>query len=285
MPTKLYVIADGPRDNHSEDSIKCAESQNVTENIDWPCEVIRITSEHNLGPKERISGGLNLVFDKEERAIILEDDCLAHPHFFLFCEHLLKRFEDNPDIFTIGGSNFLNDNIPVSSSYYYSKYNHCWGWATWRRAWQAYDGEITFWPEWKSSERWRSFHADKTEQLYWEKIFDKVYNKEVNSWAYPWTASVWNQSGLTITPAVNLVKNIGFGDDSTHTSNSKKSVETVPLGIDNNIDHPETLERLKEADQYVFNYHFGGRNLRFPRSLLYYPWLILNRIFRSQPSP
>lgn len=283
-PAKLYVIADGPRDTHPDDFDKCTKARDVTERVDWPCEVIRISSELNLGLKERVSGGLNQVFEREEKAIILEDDCLAHPHFFRFCDQLLSRFEKNPSIWTIGGSNFLNGNLPLSSSYYLSRYNHCWGWATWKRAWKEYDGEISFWPEWRMSDRWKRLLPDKIERDYWEKIFDSVYRKEVNSWAYPWTASVWYQGGLTVTPAVNLVTNIGFGEESTHTSNPKKSLSTSPLWKDDGLDHPESLEPLKKADQYVFNHFFGGRNLRFPRSMLYYPWLLLNRMFRSKPS-
>ncbi|TVQ65401.1 MAG: glycosyltransferase family 2 protein [Balneolaceae bacterium] len=278
QPARLYVIADGPRDMFLEDARLCEDARKITEEVDWPCEVIRITAEQNLGLKERISGGLNQVFQREERAIILEDDCLAHPHFFRFCDQLLERFEDNPDVWTIGGSNFLHGVLSVNSSYYFSRYNHCWGWATWKRAWQAYDGEISFWPEWQSSDRWRALLPDKVERSYWEDIFDRVYRKQVNSWAYPWTASVWYHEGLTVTPAVNLVKNIGFGEDATHTRNHNQSVETGRILNENGLDHPEYSTRMEEADLYVFNHFFGGKNLRFPRNLLYYPWVLLNRL-------
>lgn len=281
-PATLYIIADGPRATHPEDARKCKEARQGTERIDWPCRVTRITSDTNLGLKKRISGGLNQVFDEVERAIVLEDDCLAHPHFFRFCEELLLRYEENPNIYTVGGSNFLNGELNLSSSYYFSRYNHCWGWATWRRAWKDYDGELSFWPEWKNSDHWRSFFGDKAERFYWERIFDQVHRNEINSWAYPWTASVWYQMGLTATPAVNLIQNIGFDEQATNTKNSKRSVERVPLFEgDWKLRHPETVERLNKADRIVFDHFFGGRNHRFPRSVLYQIWAFFNRVFRA----
>lgn len=75
-PSRLWVVADGSRDDHPEDLSNCELARTVTEEVDWPCEVTRLYSDHNLGLKHRISGALNTVFEQEERAIILEDDCL-----------------------------------------------------------------------------------------------------------------------------------------------------------------------------------------------------------------
>jgi len=119
----------------------------------------------------------------------LEDDCLPHPDLFRFCDSLLARYRNDPRVWIITSDNFRRGD----ASYYSSKYNHCWGWASWRRPWKHYDGDIAFWPEWRRSASWRERIPDKVERRYWERILDRVRNGKINSWAYPWTTCVWSR--------------------------------------------------------------------------------------------
>jgi adenine-specific DNA methylase len=105
----------------------------------------------------------------------------------------------------IAGSNFQNGQWRGDASYYFSKYNHCWGWASWRRAWKNYQNFISFWPAWKKSSNWLKYFPDKVERRYWENIFKLVHINKIDSWAYPWTASTWYKNGLTVIPNENLV--------------------------------------------------------------------------------
>lgn len=263
-PSKLFIIADGPRINNELDIVNCKKVRDIVRKIDWPCEVQCDFAEKNLGLKKRVSSGLDWVFSKVERAIILEDDCVANSDFFMFCDELLNYYAEDNRIWVVTGNNFQEGNRRGDAAYYFSKYNHCWGWATWRRAWKQYQGDLPFWDTWQKSSDWNSKLSDRIERRYWANIFSKVSRGEFNSWAYPWTASVWYHGGLTVTPNVNLVTNIGFGPDGTHTNSDEDSegLPTEPLG---KLTHPKTVSRDTKADRFTFDGVFGGKNRRWPR--------------------
>lgn len=141
-PKTLFVIADGPRSDHPGDIKKCAEARSIIESVDWDCTVHKNYSDINLGCGRRLASGISWVFEKVEEAIILEDDCLPHPTFFRFCKELLERYRDDERIMQINGQNFQHKSMRTSYSYLFSYSNNCWGWATWRRAWQHFDMEM-----------------------------------------------------------------------------------------------------------------------------------------------
>lgn len=263
-PSELFVVADGPRENVPADIDLCAAVRKVFSDIDWPCTVHCDFADSNLGLKKRVSSGLNWVFDNTDRAIVLEDDCIAHPDFFLFCDSLLSHYADDERVSVITGNNFQLGRKRGDRSYYFSRYNHCWGWATWRRSWQRFDGSIEFWPNWKESDSWRQLIPDELEREYWSNIFDAVYEGKTNSWAYPWTASVWFNGGLTATPQVNLVKNIGFDESATHTAGKRPQGSALDYSALGPLTHPQAVSRHDIADRFVFNHHFGGKFRRFP---------------------
>jgi hypothetical protein len=256
-PARLFIIADGPRAKHPTDIERCREVREIVKEIDWPCEVSRNYADQNLGLKHRVSSGITWVFEQVERAIILEDDCLPHPDFFHFCEVLLERYEKDERVWVITGNNYQNGKRRGDAAYFFSKFNHCWGWASWRRAWQHYRGGLPFWPEWKKSADWQKKTPDLIERLYWAGIFEQVWRGEIDSWDYPWTCSVWYHGGLTATPNVNLVTNIGIGPDATHTI-SRKEQERYPVHPLRVLTHPEKVEQDLEADRFDFHHNFGG---------------------------
>lgn len=279
-PSQLFIIADGPRPNHPKDTESCKAVRAIVEQIDWPCEVHRNYADANLGLKRCVSSGLDWVFSQVESAIMLEDDCLPNPDFFRFCDEMLERYVDDDRVAVITGNNFQNGQKRGDASYYFSKYNHCWGWATWRRAWQYYQGDLPFWPEWRSSLAWHQLTPDSVERRYWNKIFEGVRANKIDSWAYPWTASVWFKGGLTCTPNVNLVSNIGFGPDSTHTASADSPLAEMATNTIGNITHPSSVQQDVEADHYVFNCVFGGRFERFPHIIYSFPRRIAGKVFR-----
>lgn len=270
-PPRLYVAADGPREVRQGEAERVAKVREIATAVDWPCEVKTLFREKNLGCKFAVSGAITWFFEQEERGIILEDDCLPHPDFFYFCETLLDRYADDERVSVISGDNFQNGIQRGEGSYYFSQYNHVWGWASWRRAWQHYDGELSFWPEWKRSEAWLSKFPDRVERRYWEKIFDRMYAQQIDTWDYPWTASVWYRGGLSATPNVNLVSNIGFGPDSTHTASADSPLAGMATSAIGKLTHPAVVTQDKAADLYVFDHTFGGKSQRFPWSLLHLP--------------
>ena len=279
-PSRLYVAGDGPRVGYNEED-KVAKTREITTRVDWPCEVKTLFRDKNLGCKNGVSTAITWFFDHEEQGIILEDDCLPHLDFFSYCEDLLDRYSKDERVSAITGNNFQNGNWRGEASYYFSKYAHCWGWATWRRAWQLNDGNIKFWPEWKKSKDWLDHIPDKVERKHWQKIFDRVYANEIDTWDYPWEASRQYKGSIAATPNVNLVSNIGFGEGATHTKSKKSPFSKMPTYELNPIIYPKKVERDLVADRWTFDYHYGGKYLRFPYNYLIFPYRCLRFIFKK----
>ena len=279
-PSQLFIIADGPRTGHPTDEDRCREVLEIVAVIDWPCDVHRNYSEENLGCKQRIVSGLNWVFSQVETAVVLEDDCLPHSDFFSFCETLLDKYKDDERVWAITGCNFQEGRKRGDASYYFSKYMHVWGWATWRRAWKQNAPALSFWPEWKASRHWRNHTPDALERRYWTDRFDRMYRNEIDTWDYPWTACIWHHGGLIATPNVNLVTNIGNGPDGTHTTVSvdQEGLPVYPLG---ELTHPIKVQQDRRADRYVFDFRFGARTQRLIWRTLSLPRRIASKIFRT----
>lgn len=221
QPSKLFVIADGPRADHPKDVENCMAVNNIVEQVDWPCEVIRDYAEHNLGCKYRVSSGLNRVFMEAEEAIVLEDDCLPHSSFFPYCEELLNRYRNDRRIGIISGHNELFGYRRSSHSYYYSNIPHVWGWATWRRNWELYDCEMKAWPEVREHRWLKDIFINNIEVKSWESIFECQYDGCFDTWDYQLIFASLVNSWLNITPNVNLISNLGFGADATRTKSPR----------------------------------------------------------------
>jgi len=263
-PSKLLVAADGPRTSRPLEAEKCAVARAIVEQVDWDCEVLTNYSDINLGCKRRVSSGLDWVFNTVEEAIILEDDCLPHPTLFRFCEELLQKYRDDERIMAISGDNFQFGRRRTEYSYYFSRYNHCWGWASWRRAWQHYDVDMKLWPKIRDSNLLRDLLPKRHAVNYWRTIFQNVYDGQIDTWDYQWTFACWIHSGLSILPSVNLVSNIGFYSDATHTAGKSRFANMPVEALRFPLQHPSFLICDLKADNFTQN------NV--------YKWSILNRI-------
>ena len=251
-PPKLFVIADGPRKDRAHEDKNCEAVRLIIEQVDWSCQVMTNYSEINLGCKDRVSSGLDWVFEQVEEAIILEDDCVPDPTFFRFCEELLDYYRNDRRIMAISGDNFQFGRKRTEDSYYFSRYNHCWGWATWRRAWQHYDIDMKLWPVISEGNWLASIFENRESVKRWHNIFQSVYDEKINSWAYRWTFACWIQSSLTILPNVNLISNIGFGVEGTHTTNTRNQLANLPVEMMNfPLQHPLFMMRNTEADDFT----------------------------------
>lgn len=255
-PKYLFIAADGPRENQKGEKEKCEEVRKIVlNNIDWDCEVKTLFREKKLGCKYAVSSAIDWFFKNKEQGIILEDDCLPDLSFFGFCEELLEKYKNNKKIMMISGNNFQFGIKRGDGDYYFSKYNHIWGWATWRRAWLKYDLKMLSYPNFKKDEKIKSIWSNKKIQNYWLYIFDEVYNNKIDTWDYQWTYAIWNNNGLCILPNINLVSNIGFGKEAIHTKTYHK-FSNIKTGEIKNISHPEFLDQDVAADEY-FNKNFN----------------------------
>ena len=265
-PTKLFVIADGPRADRPGEAEKCAAARAVIDRVDWDCEVIKNYSEINLGCGKRVASGLDWVFEQVEEAIILEDDCLPDPSFFQFCEELLEKHSYDHRICTISAQGFAKGHHREDYSYYFSRYNHSWGWATWRRAWKFFDFEMSHWKQVHQQQILSDMLQDHYAVEAWTNIFKSTYSDHINVWSYQWMLSCWLQDSFSIHPRCNLVTNIGGGIDATNTNASQYlNLPCEPMRFP--LHHPLFIIRDVKADRYLQRRLFSVSFLDKLRSL------------------
>ncbi len=248
-PQRVFVAVDGPRAAREGEAGRCLATQRAAEEaIDWPCEKHFLLRPHNLGCRAAVSGAITWAFQQVEELLIIEDDCIIDPSFVALCQVLLDRYRNDERIWNIAAVNFQQGRHRGDGDYYASKYPHCWGWATWKRAWRHYTDDMA------ALSPGDDRHADPREKDYWRLIFDKCAKGKVDSWAYRWTFRCWQQGGLTLLPNANLVTNIGFDQEATHTGGEAGGSRALQhLG---SFAAPSTLAVEIEADQFTFDHVF-----------------------------
>lgn len=261
-PRHLFVTADGPRMDKPGEKEKCDAARSIIEQVDWECDVQRNFSDVNLGCKKGVSSGIDWFFDHVEEGIILEDDCVPDPSFFSFCAELLDRYWDDERVMMISGDNFQFGEKRGYGSYYFSKYAHIWGWATWKRAWQLYDVDMKTFPVFVSQGGMADVWDNRSVRFVWQKTLQNNFDGKVDTWDHQWNYAIWSQGGLSILPNTNLISNIGFGIDATHTKAVDRKVANMERGSIDAITHPIFVVQDKEADQFTFDQTFSGGFVR-----------------------
>ncbi|MEQ8238122.1 MAG: nucleotide-diphospho-sugar transferase [Cyclobacteriaceae bacterium] len=250
-PKQLFIGADGPRTGNENDREKCAECRDwAMSQIDWNCEVKTLFREVNLGCDVAIPESITWFFDSVKDGIILEDDCLPDETFFNFCSILLDRFRSVPNIMHISGNNF-QDNIENDHSYYFSKYSHSWGWASWSDRWSKFETNQD-----QLIDLSDLAHLDKRESHFWKK---KLNHENVN-WDVSWQLTLFLNQGVAILPQVNLVSNIGAS--GVHFSEGDKNpLLFMTRGTIENVHHPidNKPEISTKKDRFTFDKYYQPR--------------------------
>lgn len=254
-PSRLYIAADGPRLHKAGEDILCNASRSITEHIDWDCKVQRLYHPANLGCKKAVSSAITWFFGQEEEGIILEDDCMPADDFFIFCDILLEKYRYDNRIRCITGSN-LQKQQWGSASYYFSQCSNIWGWASWRRVWKAYDADLANYHEQDVKLQLQKLFTDQFVLAEWLSIFKKLKAAEIDTWDYQFHLINFFENGLCATPNVNLISNIGFRSDATHTHDPNRYSFNIPTGSLKDIQHPVYFIPEKEADQFLFRQEF-----------------------------
>jgi hypothetical protein len=260
QPNQLFVAADGPRTNKIGEKDICAQTRAIVNGIDWDCKVTTLFREDNLGCRHAVSSAIDWFFSQVPEGIILEDDCIPDPSFFSFCETLLEKYRFDTRIMHICGSNFQFGNKRGEASYYFSRYNHVWGWASWSRAWRLYDVNIRTLPKFKEERYIESIFSDPYICNYWVRNFEKIYRNEIDTWDYQWTYCIWANNGLSIIPNTNLITNIGFDGNATHTKSSKTIGAHQEAGSLDTLQHPTFIAPHVVADNYSTNMLYSSRH-------------------------
>ncbi len=265
-PANLYIACDGPKNENIIEDNKVKDTREILlKSFEEVNSKKYLFSKNNQGCKIGVSNAISWLFEHEREGIILEDDCIPHLDFFGFCQEMLETYRNDERIWSITGHNQQNNIKRGNGTYYFSKYPRSWGWATWKRCWEKYDRDITDWPNIKSKNILKNKLTNKREVIFWEKTLDNIYyHNSPNTWDYQWTLSSFLNEGKTIVPNKNLINNIGFDEDSTHTFGSASNT-FIEKDQDNFYSlfptiHPDSFLTNKQADEIVDILEYSGGN-------------------------
>jgi hypothetical protein len=231
-PERLFIVADGPRKYKDSDIILCKETRKIIEQIDWQCELKTLFRDNNLGCKISVSDGITWFFKQVNFGIILEDDCLPNSSFFKYCNHYLNVYQYNKKIFSISGSRF--NSVNQESNFLLGKYGLMWGWATWADRWNQYNIDAI---DYEAVLK-KTFKNRATLFNYWNAVFFRLINEKIDTWDYQWILTIFRESAYVVRPSYNLVENLGFNNNSTHT---------------NDLNHPVAKLKSFEIKDYFPN--------------------------------
>ncbi len=248
-PRIIYFAVNCPRESVIEDIEKVSQVKSLNSRFSDYTQVKLLYSKKNSGARAGILSAIDWLFDNEDFGIIFEDDCIPDLSFFTYAQELLELYKNNQHIGMISGDNFSFNRLKIKNSYYFSKYFHIWGWATWRRAWKSYIREL---PDTKEMQNvLNTLKMDVSEKEFWMKSIVAAYQGKIDTWDLQWLYSNWFHNRIAVMPSVNLIKNIGFGEGATNTKDrnspfGKMQVETLKFPLK----HPKKIKINEYADYF-----------------------------------
>lgn len=269
-PSSLYIFQDGSRAGNDIDIEKGKAVRAIFEEpLDWDCEIKTYYSDKNLGCGLGPSSAITWFFEQVEEGIIMEDDCLPHIDFFKYCAELLERFRYEEKVSFIGGANYQDGQQRGSGSYYFSAGHHAtWGWASWRRTWNRFDYYLEGFTDKLFQQTVRNYYTNLRIREYWFDIYKTIKKNRLNesAWDYQFYFVCWKYKLLAVVPNRNLIANIGFDADATHTrSEDNKFAKSITESI-LPLEHCDIVKQNKKADNYLHKiyvqpYEFGCSGL------------------------
>lgn len=239
-PRQMFFACDGPRSSVPVDSSRVEECRRIArEMVDWDCSVETLYADSNHGCDSWIPKAVSWFFSRVDAGIILEDDCVIDSGFARYAAELLEKFRDDPRVMSISAANF-QDRTWGEGDYYFSVYPSNWGWATWARAWKAYDSQLDRVEIFIKSPGFSSLIPNSAQRRYWVRFYRALRSGKYTFWDSKWVLSIWAAGGLAVGPNQNMVTNVGFGEDATHTKHDQSRLQreirhpTFPLR------HPHT---------------------------------------------
>jgi hypothetical protein len=265
-PAQLYIAADGPRAGRDGEAEACDKARKAALAVDWHCAVHTLFRGTNLGCKAGPRAAIDWFFEHESEGIILEDDVVPVQSFFPFCSELLERYRYDTRVSMISGNNFQQGIKRGAASYYFSRMNHTWGWATWRRAWERYDRDMLLWEPFKREHGFKQLGLTGWFEIHFTRYFDWVASGKLDTaWDYQWIFSGIAHNMYAIIPQNNLVTNIGWGPDATHTGNPDSWMpRTAVKEISFPLIHPILVAANREADLATVKKLMGPLRLLIP---------------------
>ena len=249
--TLLYIFSEGPKPDASDEEKKRIDQvREIIHQVNGFKTVIISEAEKNIGCALSMTTGISKVLYKHERAIILEDDILTHPQFLSFCNTGLDLYEHEEKIKQIGGFMFpCRSKLPTS---FLSDAVFCWGWATWKRAWNdmSMDAE-KFMRQIKNNRQENKFDLEGA-YPYMTSLQQQVSGK-IDAWDICWYATIFLQHGLSVYPGNSLTQNIGMDGSGTHfTGAVQHPITSFQVPDDLLLNFPKKMEPDENVQRELY---------------------------------
>lgn len=262
-PSKLFLYQDGARKNRETDAERVAQCRAIAEDIDWECEVHRFYQEENKGcdPSEFIA--IKWAFSVVDACIVLEDDDVPSQSFFPFCKELLDKYKDDERINMICGINTAGVSKNVSSDYLFSRCSSIWGWASWKRVVDGWDGTYSFLDDEESMTLLRD-NLDHNYHVPFLSLYNYACKHRLTKREHYESILACDRnlnSRLNIIPKYNMICNIGVQNESTHNVGD---IRILPKGVQRvfNMKTYEIPMPLKHPRYVIENYAHAKEHMR-----------------------
>ena len=253
-PIEIYVNIDGPRSGNEKDKVEVSTCKELVEKIDWECKIAHQYHKNNLGGKNSVVSAIDWFFSNVDEGIILEDDCIPSASFFTFCSQMLDKYRDDSRVMQISGSNYVTTSSEPMETYYFSAINDIWGWATWKKSWSNFSLEVANLDEFLNKGLLDIYVGNPEISSWLRKYLLATKDSSITTWSSQWVYAMASEFSFTVVPPRNLVHNIGFLGDGTHSDSSRWGVysEIMAEEVDEFI-APSFFFPDRELDQIRFN--------------------------------
>jgi Glycosyl transferase family 2 len=212
IESDLIVFADGPKKPEHANNVERARA--VVRQAAGFRSVSLIEQGVNLGLAPSIIAGVTNVCESHGRAIVLEDDLVVSPGFLSYMNRALDRYANDDKVMQISGYMFpvaRSEELPPT---FFLKLSSTWGWATWQRAWSAFESDAEILVDRMRNANHYEFDVNGS-YPYMATLIEQQRGS-LNVWGVRWYASMFLRRGLCLHPAQSLVNNIGMDGSGEH---------------------------------------------------------------------
>lgn len=212
--SELFIYADGPKANASQEQLEKIQEVRKVIRKDYGFKSVTINeSEKNKGLAPSVIAGVTEIVNKYGKCIVVEDDLDTSPYFLQYMNDALEVYKDAQNVACIHG--YVEPHKKQLPDTFFLKGADCWGWATWKRAWERFNpnGQELL-DELHRGKCEKHFNFDNT-YPYVKMLEDQIAGKN-SSWAIRWLASAYLNDMYCLYPNETLVVNVGFDGSGTH---------------------------------------------------------------------
>ncbi|HEY4288437.1 MAG TPA: sugar transferase [Puia sp.] len=219
--SELYIFSDGPATDADAEKV-----QGVREYLKTVGGFKKTTikmADRNLGLANSIIGGVTELIDIYGKVIVLEDDLVTSSNFLAFCNQALSHYKADPQVFSISGYTRPISGLKDNGVYFTSRASS-WGWASWKEKWNEVDWAVKDYAGFSLDGRARrAFNKMGSDMA---GMLDKQMRGELDSWAIRWCYHQFRKNYVTVFPATSKIRNIGFTENASNTTNRFNSFRT-----------------------------------------------------------